>query len=217
MALEERNRLIHHYYLRALREVAPLMSGRMLDIGCGEKPYETMFAPYVAEHIGLEHPDCIHDSRAELMGTAYSIPAGDESFDSAICTAVLEHLEEPAQALREARRVLKPGGRGIYAAPLFWQLHEAPRDFYRYTEYGLRHLFERANFEVEEVRPLAGFWVTSGQMLVNYLYGRFPSGLWRSAVPPVGLLVQALAAALHRLDNPSPKWTWGYLAVVRAA
>ena len=85
--------------------------GRLLDIGCGVQPYREMAGPFIDEYVGLDHEETVHDSGAEqLVGTAYSIPAADESFDTTLCTDVLEHLEDPMAAVGETTRVLKPGG-----------------------------------------------------------------------------------------------------------
>jgi SAM-dependent methyltransferase len=83
---------------------------------------------------------------------------------------VLEHLEEPEAAIRECHRVLRPGGTAIYTVPFIWHLHEEPRDFFRYSKYGLRYLFEKVGFEIVELRALSGFWVTFGQLFVYNLY-----------------------------------------------
>lgn len=150
--------------------------GKFVDIGCGEKPYAKMVKSYVTDHIGIDYQDTLHDrSNIDRFGTAYDILAEDGKFDSAICTAVLEHLEEPVKAIKEANRVLKRGDYAIYTVPLFWHLHEEPRDFYRYTKYGLTYLFEKNGFEIIELKPLLGFWVTFGQELVYYLW-RFRRG-----------------------------------------
>ena len=123
------------------------IKGRLIDIGCGTKPYRDLLVPFVTEHIGVDHEETFHDkSNIDRFGTAYDIPYEAESFDSALCTAVLEHLEEPEQALRECHRVLKPGGVAIYSVPFIWHLHEEPRDFYRYSKYGLKYLFEKVGF-----------------------------------------------------------------------
>ena len=147
---EMRNWLVYGIVNRELRRALSVYAkGKLLDIGCGDKPYQGMAAPYVQEHIGLDHPGTLHDaSRAELIGGAYDIPLDDDSVDTVLCTAVLEHLEEPEKALREAYRVLKEGGYAIYTVPLFWHLHEEPRDFYRFTKYGLRYLFEKSGFRL---------------------------------------------------------------------
>ena len=71
-----------------------------------------MLAGQLEEHIGVGTHQCtLHEkSSVDLWGTAYAIPVESDSFDSALCTAVMEHLEEPEQALRECHRVLKAGG-----------------------------------------------------------------------------------------------------------
>jgi SAM-dependent methyltransferase len=127
----------------------------------------------------------------------------------------LEHLEEPEQAIRECFRVLKAGAHAIYTVPLIWHLHEEPRDFFRYTKYGLQHLFLKAGFEIVEITPMSGFWVTFGQLSSYMLHRRNRRWLRRTKViPPLGGLIQLAALALDRLDH-AEQWTWAYLAVVR--
>ena len=92
-------------------------SGLLADVGCGDKPYREMLRLYVAHHVGIDHLDTLHDrANIDLLGSAYDIPVSNEYFDSAICTAVLEHLEEPDKAIKETRRVLKQGGYAIYSS-----------------------------------------------------------------------------------------------------
>lgn len=192
--------------------------GKLLDIGCGIKPYEHMAAPYVDEHIGVDHAESFHDqSNVDLSGTAYQIPVSDGSVDCVLCTDVLEHLEEPQKAIDEAFRVLKHGAHAIYTVPLFWHVHESPRDFYRYTEYGLRYLFERSGFEVVEIKALTGFVFTFGQELVYFLYrlrfGGWINPLWW-LVPPIGHVIQAVAFLINKID-PTRDFTAEYIAVAR--
>lgn len=192
--------------------------GKLLDIGCGEKPYKNMTKHCVLEHVGLDHKNTLHDkSEIDLFGTAYDVPVKNDTFDTILCTAVLEHLEEPGKAIKEANRILKKGGYAIYTVPLFWHLHEEPRDFYRYTKYGLKYLFEKNGFEITELKPLSGFWVTFGQELVYYLW-RFRKGgklnpLWW-IIPVIGMFIQIVCYLLNKIDN-SKEFTWAYLLVVR--
>jgi SAM-dependent methyltransferase len=192
------------------------LRGRLLDIGCGTKPYEAMLAPYVDEHVGLDREQPFNPAaRVDLVGTAYEIPAPDASFDCAISTAALEHLNEPEQALRECFRVLKPGGAAVYTVPLIWHVHAEPYDFYRYTEFGLRYLFGKAGFEVVEVRALSGFWTTFATLFCYYLE-RFMRGPLRRIpiIPAFGVLLQGIAMLLDRIDR-AERWTWMYSIVAR--
>lgn len=190
--------------------------GRLVDIGCGTKPYEKLLAPFVEEHIGVDHEATLHDkSNVNLWGTAYNIPVEDEFFDSAICTAVLEHLEEPENALRECFRILKPNGHAIYSIPFIWHLHEEPRDFYRYSKYGIRYLFEKTGFQIVELIALSGFWVTFGQLFVYKIY-RFKRGplMWIPIIDAIGLVIQGISYLLDKIDK-SEKWTWMYMVVAK--
>lgn len=211
------NVLVNIIHDRELRRVgAQYLRGRMLDIGCGAKPYKDLLAPYVIEHVGLDYEGSPHDKTSvDLVSSAYSIPESDAAFDSVICTAVLEHLEEPEQALREGYRVLKPGGVAIYTVPFIWHLHEEPRDFYRFSKYGLTYLFEKVGYEIIELKALSGFWVTFGQLFVYNLH-RFNRGpfRWLRLVDALGLIVQGVAYLLDRLDR-TEQWTWMYLVVAR--
>jgi SAM-dependent methyltransferase len=153
----------------------------------------------------------------DLQGTAYEIPSDDDRFDTVLCTDSLEHFEEPGAAIAEARRVLKPGGYAIYTVPLFWHLHEEPRDFYRYTVYGLQHLFRKNGFEIIEIKALTGFIVTFSQALVYYLYrlrcGGMINPLWW-LVPPFGLVIQGVAYLLNKVDR-SYSFTAEYIVLAR--
>ncbi len=213
------NWLIFAIIIPALRKVLrQYAGGKLLDIGCGTKPYRLMVKPYVSEHIGVDHAQKPQDpSAVDVCATAYEMPFPDSSFDTALCTDVLEHLEDPQAAVSEAYRVVKPGGRAIYTVPLFWHIHEPPRDFYRYTEYGLRYLFENAGFEVIRIEALTGFVVTFSQELVYYLYqfrrGGAINPLWW-IVPVLGTAIQATALVANKFDR-SQMFTAEYLAVVQ--
>lgn len=219
MSLLERTWLVDTITSQALEAaIGAAARGRLLDIGCGGKPYRQLALEYVSEYVGLDQPGSSRDGvKPDLESTAYDIPAPDGSFDTVLCTAVLEHLEEPQAALEEALRVLAPGGSAIYTAPLYWQLHEMPRDFYRFTEFGLRHLFTRAGFEEVLIEPLSGFLVTFGQEVVCYLWGLRKGGvinpLWW-LIPPAGWLIQRGCYALRNLDR-SPGYTFMYLVTAR--
>jgi SAM-dependent methyltransferase len=217
MTKELINILVNSILERELKRVcSAYIHGRLIDIGCGNKPYATLLSPFVSEHVGVDHHQTLHDkSSVDLFGTAYEIPCDDGSFDTAICTAVLEHLEEPEKALRECFRVLKPGGVAVYSVPFIWHLHEEPRDFYRFSKYGLRHLFIKTGFDLLELKALSGFWTTFGQLLVYYMH-RFHRGPAKLIpfIPAAGLAIQGASYVLDRIDK-AERWTWMYLVVAK--
>jgi len=214
-------RLTDNHYLVSRRSqeafeqrALPYVRGRLVDIGCGDKPLEGFLAERIDEYVGVDFEGSLHGlGGVDVVATAYDTKQADQSFDTVLCTTVLEHLEEPEQALREAHRILKPGGCAIYTVPLFWHLHEEPRDFYRYTKYGLRYLFEKTGFEVILVYPCSGFWVTFGSEF-NYYVTSFSRGLFRYVIDAVKVVNNLLCYRLDKLHK-AEKFTWMYLVVAR--
>ncbi|MBN2038261.1 MAG: class I SAM-dependent methyltransferase [Chitinispirillaceae bacterium] len=209
--------LVSHISLQELKRVIPsYLKGITIDVGCGEKPYRDFFAPYAEKHYGIDFPGMLHDKRlVDLFGLADGLPLKDRSVDTVFASAVLEHLEEPIEAIKEFNRVLKPGGCVIATVPLFWHVHEEPRDFFRFTSYGITHLFSKAGFSIEIIKPMSGFWVTFGQHL-SYMVLRFHKGPIKliPVLPLIALLIQGMGFLLNTIDR-SERWTWAYLVVAR--
>ena len=80
--------LIRHIHDTTLSNLIKkhISTGRLIDIGCGTKPYKDLLAPYVTEHIGVDHQNTLHDkSNIDRFGTAYRLPAKDGELDCALC------------------------------------------------------------------------------------------------------------------------------------
>ncbi|MCM3874278.1 MAG: methyltransferase domain-containing protein [Pyrinomonadaceae bacterium] len=116
-----------------------------------------------------------------VLPNSYTLPFLDDSFDAVITTKVLlEHISEPAETIREIARVLKPTGEAFVIAPFAMVIHQQPYDFFRYTEYGLQHLFRKAGLDVVYIRPtLSGFMTTVDAFLLFNFYGLFPKTVSR--------------------------------------
>jgi SAM-dependent methyltransferase len=122
---------------------------RVLDVGCGIKPYEPLFAPFAASYVGVD----VENPAADLIGTVEQIPVGDESQDVVLCTQVLEHALDPAKAVAELWRVTAPGGRVLASTHGVQVFHPAPVDLWRWT-HGAR-LFRETGSGSVTVRPPA--------------------------------------------------------------
>jgi SAM-dependent methyltransferase len=135
------------------QEGASAAGKRVLDVGCGDKPYYPFFSA-AASYVGL---DVQQNPNADLHGFAEAIPAEDDAFDIVICTQVLEHADDPAQAVRDMHRVTAPGGRVLASTHGTQVYHPNPGDHWRWTHTGLERLFT-ANGEWEriDVVPNAG-------------------------------------------------------------
>jgi SAM-dependent methyltransferase len=200
---------------RDVAELAPLCTGELLDIGCGAKPYEALLRPYVTRYVGFDHPETQHARDAvDVWGTATDLPFADRSFDTVVAFQVLEHVEDPTAMTSEAFRVLRPGGVFIVTTPFMHGVHEAPRDFFRYTEHGLRHLLTTAGFCDVEINATSGAWMMLGLRL-SYLLERYRSRRVRWIVIALQVLAQAIGAVLDRWSRVETD-TVGYVTVARA-
>jgi SAM-dependent methyltransferase len=215
-----------------LREARPYVSGVLLDIGCGGKPYRVLFEDSVAAYVGLDYPpthlaveDVHHVAMADVYGDGARLPIRSGTVDTVLCTQTLEHVPEPWLVVDEIARVLRPDGRLILTAPMAWGVHGEPHDYFRYTKYGLRSLAERSGLDVTYVRPRGGFWALMGQLFSTHVYRKWCTPLSRRgadlAYALVGLFVlplcavsQLTGALLDRICRRTDS-TMGYIMVAR--
>lgn len=170
-----RDFLVMHYLVNDLKQAIPQYAkGAVLDIGCGNKPYEEMFAGNITSYTGC---DVVQSDKNKVdvicPATELNFPA--RQFDTVFSTQVIEHVDDPAKMLAEANRVLNMNGHIILSAPFTWELHEEPYDFYRYTKYGLRAMLEKAGFEVIDIKANGGKWAAVVQLQINIIYSGFAS------------------------------------------
>ena len=154
-----------------VKVLAAFISGRVLDVGCGTKPYESLFST-ATEYVGLEIDSELNRQRknADYFYDGKVFPFGDASFDSVVINQVFEHVFEPEEFLSEISRVLVQDGTALVTVPFVWDEHEQPCDFARYTSFGLKAIFERHGFEVVEQRKTAGDVRVLFQMINAYLF-----------------------------------------------
>ncbi|MGB3070987.1 MAG: methyltransferase domain-containing protein [Ottowia sp.] len=199
-----------------LRARLPVLVGRVLDLGCGTRPFETDILEYADEYIGVDWSNTLHNLKADIISDLNKpLPIPSVSFDHIVSLEVLEHLHDPQMMLSEAFRILKSGGSITVSAPFMWWVHEAPWDYYRYTQFGHKYLFSKAGFVGIEVQPTTGFW-SMWLLKLNYQTSRLIRGPWlvrlvlRAVLIPFWWINQCMAPLLDRLW-PEENETAGYV------
>jgi SAM-dependent methyltransferase len=202
---------------RCMSRTAHHLSGRVLDVGCGCKPYRALFS--VGEYVGLEIDTPLNraSKRADFFYDGQSFPFPDQSFDGVVCNQVLEHVFDPAPFLREIRRILRPGGRMLLSVPFIWDEHEQPWDYARYSSFGLRHLLKVTGFLIIEHHKLNADVRALIQLVNAYLFK-----VLQTSSPALNLMLCAIFMApltilgvlLHRLLPANPDLYLDQLVVV---
>lgn len=186
------------------------ISDKWLDVGCGSRPYESLFPPgtYTGVDVadsgrpaGMKSPDFFYDGR--------TLPFPDGSFDGVLCTQVLEHVANPEALLVEIHRILRPGGAFVLSAPFLWEEHEEPYDFFRFSSFGFRELLMRCNFDGVFMQKTTGSLEALAQAMSVYVvtnlsmpirgWGRALSLFICCPIQICGLLLQRLLPDSKRL------------------
>jgi len=115
---------------------------KVLDIGACSASFKEWFPNNTTLDID-------ENMNPDVVGDAHKLPFEDDEFDVLLCTEVLEHLHSPHLAANEMRRVLKSGGKLVLSTRFIYPIHDSPHDYFRYTKYGLSHLFR--DWKVEEL------------------------------------------------------------------
>jgi SAM-dependent methyltransferase len=207
-------RLWHFQYL-ALRQTHFWQRDRMahlrgivLDVGCGNRPYEswlTRGSNYVTGYIGL---DVAPGPGVDIIvDPDKGWPISDASLDVIISTQVLEHVACLPVTLAEMARVLRPGGDLLLTAPFIYPVHGLPHDYTRFTTNGIRKLFEN-EYEIIEVLPLGKAGSMMGTILLTWLENstnrnramRFLKGLLLPLWLLISLLTNVVCLAIDAID-----------------
>jgi ubiquinone/menaquinone biosynthesis C-methylase UbiE len=136
-----------------LRKQIPAMQGKVLDVGCGNSPFDYLVNKSTCEYVGIDiagADNFDYQNSKIITFDGENIPFANNSFENIICTEVIEHIENPAKIIDEMYRVLKPNGLCIVTLPWSARVHFAPHDYCRYTPYKLKAIF--AQFKSVEIK-----------------------------------------------------------------
>jgi len=164
--------IIRYGLYKAIKKEATNLTGKILDFGCGDKPYKSLFVN-ADEYLGLDIENEGHSHEKEEIDVYYdgkTIPFENEHFDSVFSSEVFEHVFDIDSILDEISRVLKKGGKMLVSLPFAWNEHEEPNDFGRYTSFGIKHLLKKHGFEVIRLTKTGHFAAVVAQLVPLYIY-----------------------------------------------
>ncbi len=191
--------------------------GRLLDFGCGNKPYISFFKSKLETYVGV---DLVQNKLGDVdivLGDRALLPVESNSYDTVLSTQVLEHVSDPDNYLSEVSRVIHKGGHLILTCPGSYMLHEEPNDYFRYTIYGLKHLLNKHGFEPLRIDQAGGAWRLIGQTILNHFAFAWKSGTpWvlKSIFPCFALPVNILFSLLDSI-NSNNKETVNYMIIAK--
>jgi SAM-dependent methyltransferase len=194
------------YLNRSLSQILPTLGGRVLDVGCGAKPYRNWFGP-TTKYVGLD----VAAGPAVDVVVAFNEPwpLPDASFDVLLCSQVLEHVEDLGRTLTEINRVTRPGGVVCLTVPFIYNEHGAPHDFRRFTAYGASALFPASEVVLSERQ--GGIGSTIMILILNWVDAcmnkTFATRLLKPVLLPIWLIAcllgNLLALVIDSIDKTS--------------
>lgn len=211
---ERRPRFGDPYYLHYSALTSSLVAARdrylengidVLDVGCGDMPYYPLFANVARDYAGA---DLEPGPGIRYVCPVEELDIPDASFDLVLCTQVLEHAKDPARALGEIARVLRPGGYAFVTTHGVWPFHPYPGDYWRWTQQGLEALVREApGLTLVELVPHRGT-AAALALMTNYYVDMLAR---KTRLVPVGYAISAAVNVLglagdrmRRLRYPSP-------------
>lgn len=185
------NWLANHKIIAAVRRASAHAHGRLLDIGCGAKPFAREFDGRVTGYLGvdLRSSRYLGEGRPEAFASAEALPFRAGSFDTVLGLSMTTYFPEPIRPILEAHRVLRPGGVLLLEFTQMAPLHDEPHDYFRFTRYGAASLLERAGFEPVEYIAIGGLWARVGLSMI--------AGLNRINRGPLRILTELPVRALY--------------------
>ncbi|MGY3214971.1 class I SAM-dependent methyltransferase [Mucilaginibacter sp. HD30] len=194
-------RYVHLTHLRdaTLKTIYQLTADKkdllLVDFGCGDMPYRSVIEPHVGRYLGVDldmNPKAEHhidfDSKTTLP---------DNYADIVLSNQVLEHVDSPSGYLKEALRILKPGGSIILTTHGYWYYHPTPNDYWRWTSAGLRKTVEDSGFEVKSFHGIMGLAASGLQLLQDAIINKLPKFL----VPPFAFVMQLKIRLFNKMNS----------------
>lgn len=160
---------------KSMKQTSKYLSGRCMDIGSGNSPYKSEILNKVDEYICVDkastHFHMFQTSKESFIDADITdLPFDENSVDCVVLTQVLEHINEPFKALDEIKRVLKKDGIMILSVPFIYQAHATPYDYFRFSEFGLRQICKKYDFDILEFHHQGYIGTTLVSILNGFIW-----------------------------------------------
>jgi SAM-dependent methyltransferase len=169
--LSHPNYLMRKKLVEAIITISPMVKGKVMDLGCGSKPYRSLFD--CDEYIGVDFENPGHPHLNEQVDVFYdgkTLPFENNFFDVIFSSEVFEHVFNLHELLVEINRVLRPGGKLIFTCPFAFPEHEQPNDFARYTSFAVADLMETNGFSIHTYIKSGNTVEALGQLKMIYAH-----------------------------------------------
>lgn len=169
--------ILHHSFIirkwlyKWIKTNAHYLSWKVLDFGCWEKPYQSLFT--YDEYIWVDYENTGHDNTSnavDIYRDGKKLPFEDNLFDAVLATEVFEHVFNINEILQEIHRTMKKWGKILITIPFAIHEHEVPYDFARYTSYGIKSILEKNNYRIISVEQAWSYLQTIGQLTIWFLW-----------------------------------------------
>ncbi|MES2649954.1 MAG: methyltransferase domain-containing protein [Bacteroidota bacterium] len=165
------NYLMRKKLVEAIISISPMVKGKVMDLGCGSKPYRSLFE--CDEYIGVDFENPGHPHLNEQVDVFYdgkTLPFENNFFDVIFSSEVFEHVFNLHELLVELKRVLRPGGKLIFTCPFAFPEHEQPNDFARYTSFAVADLMKTNGFSIHTYIKSGNSIEALGQLKMIYAH-----------------------------------------------
>jgi SAM-dependent methyltransferase len=209
--------LVADCYQQAKKWLKP---GLIVDLGCGRVPLYGFYSGVAESVVCLDWPSTIHsqihvDCYADLNR---GLPLKANVADTVILSDVLEHVYEHQKLLCEVARIMRNDGVLLLNVPFLYRIHEAPHDYYRYTEFSLRRILAGAGLIVIELKSIGGILevlvdLTAKMLAELPILGAVIARLLQNAV----LFLERIPTVRRLTSRSSTSFPLGYFVVAKRA
>jgi len=209
------HKISDQYRIDALFKYKKYIKGKLLDIGCGVKPYQDILGESTDSWIGADLPYNFNGKTfADVYCRGEFLPFKNETIDTVFSTEALTHIPEPCLFFSESKRILKKGGILMLTCRQTGPIVEIPNDYYRFTSYGLKYLAEKNGLNIIHLDTFGGAFAVAGEHLSNHIYLiRKPLWLGKLLRLLLRIAVQFIFLALDRIFHVDDVSTIGYIII----